>query len=392
MLSLHKLFLNGDDSRSFHEVIVPTRQQRETLLAVKNVIRDHLRTTIRQASKTVLGMDRMVDPRFRTQGSWAYRTCVQPAHTPPQEMDWDFGVYLPVTVWADNGPPHAMAKLYFELVEESLDALCRVHRWMLDRTNARCVRVKVTPWGHIDLPLYAAPEGKFEEVLEKAVAVASADLQHFRETAALDESAAFEEMPSEIYWDLMDDIHVATRDGQWLPSDTEAVARWFRDRVIEHGEQLHRVWRYLKAWRDHHWIEGGAPSSVLIMIIVAQAFTPIPRRDDIAIENAAKALAVALRHDVRERGIDDGKEDFNRLSPHERQEAADRAMNLANQLHTCRHFGPGLVRDAVRKVRSEFGPRIPDDCGLVCTDDGADVRRTPAAVVPPPVVGATRAG
>ena len=391
MLSLHKLFLNGDDSRSFHEVIKPTKQQRETLVAAKNAIRAHLRTSIRQASKTVLGMDRMVDPRFRTQGSWAYRTCVQPAHTPPQEMDWDFGVYLPVTVWESNGPPKAMAKLYFELVEGSLETLCRAHGWSLDRTNRRCVRVRVAPWGHIDVPLYAAPEGKFEEVMEKAIASASADFQHFRESAAMDEGAAFEEMP-ESFWLLMDDIHVATRDGQWMPSDSEAVANWFADRATEHGDQLRRIWRYLKAWRDYHWIESGAPSSVLIMIIVAQAFTPVPRRDDIALENAANALAMALRQDVRERGIDDGKEDFNRLSPQERQEAANRAMNLANQLHACRHFGAGLIRDAVQKVRSEFGPRIPNDCELVCTDDGAEVRRTPAAVVPPPVVGATRAG
>ena len=108
MLSLHKLFLNGDDSRSFHEVIVPTRQQRETLLAVKNVIRDHLRTTIRQASKTVLGMDRMVDPRFRTQGSWAYRTCVQPAHTPPQEMDWDFENPSSIPGFGPERPGHRL--------------------------------------------------------------------------------------------------------------------------------------------------------------------------------------------------------------------------------------------------------------------------------------------
>lgn len=391
MLSLHKLFLNGDDPRSFHMTIAPTEQQRKTLVTAKNVIRAHLRASIRQASKTVLGMDRMVDPRFRTQGSWAYRTCVQPAHIPPQEMDWDFGVYLPVTVWQDNGPPPTMAKLYFELVEQSLEALCRLHHWSLDRANPRCVRVRIASWGHIDVPLYAAPEHKFEEVIEKAVAFASADLQSFRESVALDESAAFEEMP-EFFWQLMDDIHLATRDGQWLPSDCEAVARWFDDRITEHGDQLRRVWKYLKAWRDYQWRVGDGPSSVLIMIIVAQAFTPVPRRDDIAVENAAKSLANALTQDVRERGIDECRENFNRLPPEARQQAANRAMDLAAEIHTCRHFGSGLIRDAVQKVRSQFGPRMPDDCALVCTDDGADVRHTPAAVVPPPVIGATRAG
>ena len=33
------------------------------------------------------------------------------ARPPTQEMDCDFGVHLPVTVWQDHGPPPAMARL-----------------------------------------------------------------------------------------------------------------------------------------------------------------------------------------------------------------------------------------------------------------------------------------
>ncbi|TGS04797.1 hypothetical protein EN852_035685, partial [Mesorhizobium sp. M2E.F.Ca.ET.209.01.1.1] len=97
MLNLHSLFLNGDNPDAFDKVISPTEGQRKLLVQAKNKIRDHLREGIRRASTAVLGMERQVEPRFRTQGSWSYKTCIQGAHLPPQEMDWDFGVYLPVT-------------------------------------------------------------------------------------------------------------------------------------------------------------------------------------------------------------------------------------------------------------------------------------------------------
>lgn len=390
MLSLHKLFLNAGAAESFNEVITPTAAQRQTLVEAKNAIRDHLRAEIRAATTTLLGMDRMVSPRFRTQGSWAYKTCVQSAHRPPQEIDWDFGVYLPVAVWDEQAPPTAMAKLYFELVERSLARLCEQRGWHLVGDNARCVRVRIADWAHIDVPLYAAPEEKFQQVMEKAASMASASA-YLRESVALDESAAFGEMP-EPFWELMDEIHLATRDGRWVPSDPEAVAKWFDDQVLLHGEQLRRVCRYLKAWRDHHWRDGGGPSSVLIMIVVAQAFESTPRRDDLAVERGALALAQALGGEVREVGIDCGAENFNRLSAEERAQAVERADTLARQLRVSRHFSIGMAQHAVDNVREQFGPRIPNDRELIHPDDGTDVRRVPAQVVTPPLVEATKAG
>jgi hypothetical protein len=391
MLTLHKLFLNAGSPDSFDEVIVPTEFQRKTLVQAKNTIRDHLRAAIRAATTKILGMDRMVEPRFRTQGSWAYRTCVQGAHQPPQEMDWDFGVYLPVTVWADQAPPPMMAKLYFDLVERALDQLCREQGWLLDRSNSRCVRVKIADWAHIDIPLYAAPEDKFREVAEKAVSFAATNAQYYRESVTLDESADFGEMPEQ-FWELMEDIHLATRDGKWVPSDPENVAKWFDARMQEHNEQLRRVCRYLKAWRDHHWRNGGGPTSVLIMIIVARNFQPALRRDDMALEQAARHLARELAQDVYERGIDEGKENFNRLSPLDRQLASERATALAQQLYTSRHYGAGLKQAAVDNVRAQLGSRIANDADLVQVDASAEVRSTPAATVVPPIVHATKAG
>jgi hypothetical protein len=391
MLTLHKLFLNAGSPDSFNEVIKPTERQRNELARAKNLIRDHLRVSIRAATTEILGMDRMVEPRFRTQGSWAYKTCIQGAHQPPQEMDWDFGVYLPVTVWPDNAPPPTMARLYFNLVENSLEDICSKQGWSLDRSNQRCVRVKIAPWAHIDIPLYAAPEDKFREVVEKSASFASAKIRYSRESVVLEESAAFGEMPEQ-FWELMEDIHLAKRDGTWTASDPEMVARWFDDRVQEHSDQLRRVCRYLKAWRDYHWEDGGGPSSVLIMIVVARNFQMDSRRDDLVLERAAGHLARELTQDVRERGIDNGEENFNRLQPEQRKLASERASTLARQLYDSRHYGPGLVQAALDNVRAQFGMRIANNPDLLQADSGAVVRSTSPSVVAPPIVQATKAG
>lgn len=391
MLKLHKLLLNEGHAESFDEVIVPLDEQRRTLVQAKNDIRDHLRAAIRTASVEVLGQGRMVDPRFRTQGSWTYATCVRPAHLPPQEMDWDFGVYLPVTVWLVNGPPPAMARLYFDLVERALQSLCDKKGWKLDKSKATCSRVRIATWGHIDVPLYAAPEEEFLKVAEKTL---SADQlrARFREAAALDESEALGEL-KEAKWAFLDGVHMATRDGKWKRTDPEAVANWFEDRITHHGEQLRRVCRYLKAWRDFHWPNGGGPSSVAIMIAVAQSFEAAWHRDDVALEKAAGVLSKALAGDIREHGIDEREEDFNRLSPDARRAASQQASELARQLHVARCLSPNLKGDAIQIARAQLGPRISSDWSFVESEGGADVvRLTTAATVTPPVVGSTQAG
>ncbi|GLQ87707.1 CBASS cGAMP synthase [Dyella flagellata] len=387
MLRLNKLFYYGTDPRSFDQVIEPTDHQRKTLQDARTLIRDHLRAKIRHATKAELQMDRMVEPRFRTQGSWRYKTCIQPAQA-PQEMDWDFGVYLPVTVWTEKGPPHRMAKVYFDLVERALSDLCATHRWELNSSKDTCVRVKIAPWGHIDVPLYAAPIEKFEKIVELAKLEARKAFGQYSDSAAFDES--FDETAA--FWDEMDEIHLATRSGEWKPSDSDALAKWILDRFDEHGPQLRRVCRYLKAWRDFHWKAGG-PSSVLLMVIAAQSFQPFERRDDLALEATAKKLAISLRGDVHEPGVDSGKENFNPLNGPERRVAADLAERLSSTLRTARHYATNSARQALVDLRGQLGLRISDDVELVDPDDGTEVvRQTPPTLVPPPVVGAVRSG
>lgn len=391
MLKLNKIFHYGVlGSDAFEDRIAPLSDHRKFLMASKNKIRDHLKPRIREATKTALGMDKVVEPRFRTQGSWSYDTCIIPAHAPTQEMDWDYGIYLPVTVWEENGPPHVMAQAYFKLVEALLHDLCKQEGWTLLTGKSTCIRVKVSPWAHIDLPLYAAPEAEFEKIRER-VALEEARLKKAHDSAEdiLDDAEAIQERQT---WEDLDHVVMATRKGEWLSSDPEVVARWFRDRVEEHDEQLRRVCRYLKAWRDFHWMTGG-PTSVSIMIATVQGFKTSSDRDDIALEHAARYLQRVFLNDLREIGIDEGVEDFNRLKGAERDEASARFGQLAMELQSARMLGAHQKDQALFKLKGQFGGRMPTDTALVEPDSGASaIRVTTPSRVPPPVVPSTKAG
>lgn len=390
MLKLNKLFYKSDvNSDVFGDRIEPAPEDRKYLAACIAKVRNHLTPRIRLATKEKLGMERVVEPRFRTQGSWLYGTCVEPSSTPPQEMDWDYGIYLPVTVWQENGPPHEMAKAYFELVEGLLVDLCKQEGWTLLAGKNTCIRIKVADWAHIDIPLYAAPEEEFGKIRDR-IALEEAHLRKTFDAIAMD-SYDFAEAQQQ-QWEDLDHIVMATREGEWKPSDPEVVAKWFRDRVSEHGEQLRRVCRYLKAWRDFHWQEGG-PTSVSIMIAVAQRFQPKAGRDDLALEDAATRLANVFLESIRERGIDDGREDFNRLKPADRATASMRFGRLANDLEGSRLLGVQHKDQAIFQMKQQFGRRMPVDSSLVEADSAADTIRTTTPIrVVPPVVPSTSAG
>ena len=389
MLKLHKLFLNAGHALSFDEVIEPTETQWDTLVEAKNAIRDHLRASLRAASTELLGMDVKVGPRFRSQGSCVYRTLIQPAH-PKQEMDWDFGVYLPVEIM--DARPKTAAKTYFDIVEAALDQLCRKRGWSLDRSKKSCVRVKIAFWAHIDVPLYAVPASEFHTIQERALATAQL-YSGTRDSVRLSESVDFAEMP-EPFWQMIEGVHLATRSGEWLKTDPEEVARWYNDRVEQHGPQLRRVCRYVKGWRDYYWPNCDGPSSVSLMILVAQNFVPRLRRDDLALEDAARTIYEGIGQNLYEPGIDGGETDFNRLDATQRKVAKAQAKDLLDQLSNSRHYASlNLARDAIRNVRSQFGPRIADDTSFIELDDSVDqVRRSSAAAVAPPLVGSNQSG
>lgn len=390
MLKFSKLLhQRGANIKTFENAVRPDEHQVTTLRSAIKKIREHVRPRLAEATVTKLGMDHPVTPRFRTQGSWSYDTCVVPAKLPPQEMDWDYGIYLPVIVWEENGPPHRMAKAYFDLVEEILADLCHKERWTLLTGKDTCIRIQIAKWAHIDLPLYAAPEDEFKKIVES---VQFAKAANTLDSIGLESWDLSNEMTQRQSWDDLDSIVMATRKGEWMRSDPQAVANWYKDCIADHGPQLRRVCRYLKAWRDYHWPTGG-PTSVSIMIAAAQGFQFKAERDDLALEDAARRLGSAFRNDIRERGIDNGVEDFNRLSANERVTTGQQFTQFAEEIARARSTSVHEKELVITLLRGKLGSRIPDDPSCIESESGADViRHTPAERVVAPVVRSTKAG
>ncbi|RUL65796.1 hypothetical protein EKH79_03535 [Dyella dinghuensis] len=386
MRKFHALFAG---SGGLYDAIVPTSTQESALRAAKNKIRDHLLRGIEAASMDILGLPQKVSPRFKTQGSWAYRACVQPAQ-PTQEMDWDYGVYLPVDAWEDAATPRVAASAYFDLVERLLKELCEQEGWHPGKNKPRCIRVHVGQGAHIDVALYAAPKEKFLQVNDRHVEYA--DMQKAMDGALnrqlLAEAYEFE---PEQDWDDFDDFMVATRDGTWERSDAEAIARWFRDQADTQGDQLRRCWRYLKAWRDMQW-ETNGPSSVLLMLAATRHFAKWPARDDRTLADVAYAIAEAVLHDYHEEGID-ADHNFNRMDPKGRLDAHQRLTQLATTLRQAM-TEPGLDKLAVlAALRGHFGARLPHREADIVDDHPADrIRATPAREVIAPKVNSSYAG
>lgn len=392
MIKFNKLLHTTTDV-VYYENILPTIEQRKFLTECRNDIRDYLRPRLKQSTVSVLNMEKPVEPKFRDQGSWSYKTCIQPAYYDSQQMDWDFGVYLPISVWEENGLPKLMAKAYFELVENMLQGLCNEKKWHLlpGKNNSNCIRIEVSNWAHIDLTLYVAPEKQFIELVEKV----EAKFAESRFSLDSINPLSYGEM-SDQSWDDMDGIFMATRLGNWKKSDPYAVTRWFKDRILEqesNGEQLRRICRYLKAWRDYQWKEGKGPSSILLMLCAVENFKGVSGRDDLAFEAVAKMLPEFLENDVYCEAIDGGEENFNRLGADDRQKASSLARDLHSALRNVRQSDLKYPHHLIQMIIDKLGDRVPNKPHLLELDNGSDtIRNTPAKLVSPPFVPSNKAG
>jgi hypothetical protein len=396
MIKFSKIFhAPSSEANSFCKKILPTDLQRKFLLQCQIDIHDDLVEKISAATVASLGMDKPVKPKFRVQGSWKYDTCVQPAHASSQEMDLDYGIYLPMHVLEEGGTPKFMAKAYFVLVERLLQNLCNQKKWHMETGKNTCIRIKVATWAHIDIPLYAVPEVQFAQIKTEASSFTKRTMD-----SVIIASEQFNEADEQA-WDDLNGVSMATREGEWKSSDPEAVAKWFKDRVLENGvdggAQLRRVCRYLKAWRDYHWTGAigspKSPSSVAIMLAVAPNFMPQPKRDDMALLKAAECFARKVVADIRVNALDNGEENFNQLQGNEQLIAQTKANDLIATLRRAQALSPIAKQAAISALMAQFGERIPDIPDHVEIDDGAHaIRATPATVVSVPVVKATSAG
>ncbi|RMN29337.1 hypothetical protein ALQ62_02959 [Pseudomonas coronafaciens pv. zizaniae] len=254
---------------------------------------DGARKDIREALKAELpgalrdkGLEGDIcEPRFYIQGSRAYKTLNSPCTTPPQQSDIDDGVYLPLSVMREESSPKLAIALFFDAVIDVLGPMCAERGWHTQAKDT-CVRVTISPSAHIDLPLYVIPDTLFQLIKANMESRGHAVF----DSAINSERDSWKTLPS-------DKILLADRKQGWRKSDPMAMKNWFKRECLEKGDQLIRVVRYLKAFRDKQWEDKG-PSSILLMAAACPLFQFFDKRDDRALLNVARGIPDALRNGV----------------------------------------------------------------------------------------------
>lgn len=317
---------------------------RSTLSSTDRAVMEAARQLVRACLRD--GLTHLVRPRFFTQGSWSYKTLNGPAHCPPQQADLDDGAYLPISFVSRTGRPSQASSAFFSAAEFALAPLARQHGWQLVN-KPTCIRVVISRSAHIDIPLYAIPDDQFRTLEEARV--------------RMDKAASFGGEPDhdQDIWEALPPncVLLAHREDDWISSDPRPLRDWFLGEVERKGEQLRRCIRYLKAFRDWNWIEGG-PCSILLMAAAAPLFKAAHGRDDLALLEVVKALPDALRRGVR--------------NPTDRSELLTDALGASGVSDAANKFsgfaitlgGAIAAADAARACAAmvgSFGPRFPNE-------------------------------
>lgn len=380
MLNLSPLFYTSTDGEScLHSNLDLSVRQRELIADARTKVRDCLRRGIPRVLKQKGYTDDAPEPRFFTQGSWAYKTINAPAQK-PQQSDVDDGCYLPLSFVSQTKRPSKAAAVFFQAAEEALVEVVEENGWELETSKPTCIRIVISVFAHIDIPLYAIPDDEFQ-TLQKA-ALRAYGYDSLTEAAIRAERDAWTALPS-------DKVLLAHREDDWMTSDPRPVKTWFLGQVDVKGEQFRRVVRYLKAFRDWKWANGG-PSSILLMVAAASIFEKRERRDDLALMEVVAGLPARLRKGVNN-PIEESESLTDRLGRQGVEDAAKAFEELEKALR--RAIDTNSPSEACTWVRNELGPRFPNEPDRIKeVSVAATILAAPAIIGPSELVGRSEAG
>lgn len=380
MLNLTALFHTTDlNEPSLHDSLELPHNVRTYLAQAKIDVRNCLREGIPKMLQAAGFAEKPPTPRFFTQGSWAYKTLNAPAQY-PQQADVDDGCYLPLGFVKQTRRPSAATAIFFKATEACLAVLCQEKGWILITDKPTCIRIEVSTAAHIDVPLYAIPDEEFH-TLTKASMEAYHSLDSV-EAIRRAERDSWSKLPS-------DQVLLAHREAGWWKSDPRPVKDWFEGQVLARGEQLRRVIRYLKAFRDWKWASGG-PASILLMAAAVPLYERRHGRDDLALLDVLAGLPAALRAGVAN-PVDDNESLTERLGKDKVEEAARELQRFEGVLRASLHASSGS--QVCIWMQQEFGQRFPNCPHRVkVASVAATVAAAPAAADASELVGRSKAG
>lgn len=389
-INAHKA-LGGSRDEAFLQQLRLPKDRQDQLREVRDVLRSEIKAGLRgwdgrtdvdqivtRDVQTALMRegasvsDAMGSPKFRMQGSFSYSTVVDPAKpkSPPQQVDLDDGMFLPVRFVGRDGTlePAVAAQGYFWVVESIVADVCAANSWTM-KVKSSCVRVQIDDEAHVDIALYAVPDREFASLVETARnegRVAAASVLELRD----------EEFRDIVYSSLsQDQMRLACRDkdgggGHWIPSDPRKLEDWFRDAVKDHGEQVRSVSRYFKAWRDEQDLDGLA--SIALMWAVVSTFEmhggyrPFVGRDDLALLAVARTLPDILRAAIPNPVVEGARLDQGwGVDARAAYVAAAEALVSDMEAAITQSPGPAIT---VKRMITQLGERFPSDHALLSDD------------------------
>ncbi|HAN20403.1 MAG: hypothetical protein A2Y15_08600 [Clostridiales bacterium GWF2_36_10] len=263
-------------------------------------------------------------PTFCWQGSFAMKTTVNPLSG--GEYDLDDGVYL---------------EGYSDIDKESWPTTSTVHGWIKssveDRTSDlpidkdTCIRVTYTSGYHIDLPIY---------IIKNDIA------------------------------------YLAHKTKGWIESDPKAFKKWFVDHVSDKGEQLRRIVRYLKSWKDYKNV---SLKGIEITILVTNHFDKYDNRDDKSLKNTISSIISSLEESFScYKPVIPNEDLFEGFSDTKKTSINDSLKNALNKLEKA--INEPNEKKASEYLQSIFGERFPTGNDSITSNSSYEITNAPGVL------------
>lgn len=313
----------------------------------KTIIYDALKI-IKQCLSDVIFQEYEIHPRFMTQGSAGYKTQNQPCYS-SQEIDYDLGCYLPFSDIEETGKPHRAANVFFQTVDTALEKLTKEKHWKgICNDKDTCCRVLLTNNIHIDIPLYSVPDKEFKTIHECCDSLRKSICSAESYDIEIDEES----------WENFDydEVLLAHRKEGWKKSDPRKINMYFRMQFEMKGEQLRRICRYLKAWRDFKWEKGG-PTSIYLMCLVEDLFESEDAfGDDIKLLDILNKIPERLKYPVKNKSED---EELKLKRTEDLSKIIDYAILFSQDLQKALTDTTISAEKACSLIQNHLGNRFP---------------------------------
>lgn len=296
----------------FYEKISLSKEKADNLRRGRDALRKKIKEWFSDNEKG--------EPSFCWQGSFAMKTTVNPIGD--GEYDLDDGVYL---------------QEFFDEDMSTWPATSTVHSWIKSAVKGHtqsapidkdtCVRVVYAKGYHIDYPIYIK----------------------YNDTA-----------------------YLAHKTKGWTISDPKAFKDWFIQNVREEGEQLRRLVKYLKAWKDFKEI---SLKGIEITILATENFCAYEGRDEKSLYETVQNILVVLENNfVCIKPVAPGEDLFEGTSKTKKDNIINGLKALSNKLDLAiKESDPKVASQYMKEI---FGNRFPEGSSIEKSKDSTSFART----------------